>query len=53
MPSTSNLNVHQTTANGGFAEKSDDEASVTVKKRGQMGAAWLTRKCVFLWKERP
>ena len=34
-------------------KKSDDEASVTVKKRGQMGAAWLTQKCAFLWKERP
>ncbi len=36
-----------------LAKKGDDEASVTVKKRGQMGAAWLTQKCAFLWKERP
>ena len=36
-----------------LAKKSDDEASVTVKKRGQMGAAWLTQKCAFPLKERP
>ena len=36
-----------------LVKKSDDKASVTVKKRGQMGAAWLTQKCAFLWKERP